>query len=248
VFKYDKNTFEDHLIADHKISLVKKYLRDVVYGGNDGIISTFVVVSGFVGAKSSQSLESSLPLFALLLFGFANLVADAFSMAFGNFLSIRAAKDVYEDLADEEFKRLHFEKQAEEAETEYMLIAQGFTISQAREMTGIISENRPYWLKFMMSSELGMSNALDENPFVSALITFISFIFFGFLPLAPFVFDFGTRALFFSVVFTSLALASIGFLRGHLAGKRLFRTVLEVVFVGALSAAIAYSVGTFFRL
>jgi len=248
VFKYGKNTFEDHLTADHKISLVKKYLRDVVYGGNDGIISTFVVVSGFVGAESSQSLESSLPLFALLLFGFANLVADAFSMAFGNFLSIRAAKDVYEDLANEEFKRLHFEKQSEKAETEYILLTQGFTTSQAREMTEIISENRPYWLKFMMSSELGMSNALDENPFASALITFTSFIFFGFLPLAPFVFDFGTSDFFFSVIFTGIALATIGFLRGHLAGKRLLKTMLEVMFVGVLSAAIAYSVGTFFRI
>jgi len=248
VLKYGKKIFENHLVTDHNISPIKKYLRDVVYGGNDGIISTFVVVSGFVGARSSQSLESSLPLFALLLFGFTNLGADAVSMAFGNFLSVRSAKDLYEDLSTKEFKKLHFKKQEERAETEYILIEQGFTTLQAREMTEIISQNRPYWLRFMMRSELGMPYVLDENPFVNALVTFLAFIFFGFFPLAPFVFNFGPHGFFFSVVFTGIALASLGFLRGYLTRKRLLKTMFEVVFVGALSATTAYLVGTFFRI
>lgn len=248
MFKYGKNTFENCLATGHKISLIKRYLHNIVYGGSDGIISTFVVVSGFVGAKNSQSLESSIPLFVLLLFGFANLAADAVSMAFGNFLSIRAAKDVYEDLANEEFKRLHFKKQEEKEETERILVEQGFTTSQTREMTEIISQNRPYWLRFMMRSKLGMDYVLDENPFVNASITFFSFIFFGFFPLAPFVFNFRAHGFLFSVVFTVIALALVGFLRGYLTGKRLLKTMVEVVSVGALAALTAYFVGISFRI
>lgn len=233
--------------ADHKISLLKTYLQEIVYGGNDGIISTFVVVSGFSGAAGSDLLETSLSLTTLLLFGFTNLFADAVSMGLGNFLSVRADKDVYNNLASEELNRLHLEKDKERAETEYILREKGFTISQARDMTDMISQNKPFWLNFMMDAELGIDNVLDENPFLTSLITFVSFIVFGFIPLIPYVFwgDFSNKFLV-STLSTGFALVILGILRSYLTNKNTFKTIFEMLSIGTAASGVAYLVGTLF--
>ena len=247
MFQYNRKSFETQLDEDHTVSILKTYLQEVVYGGNDGIISTFVVVSGFTGAMGSEGFSSGLSLATLMLFGFANLIADAVSMAMGNFLSIRADKDVYRDLASLEMKRLHAEKGKELAETEYILTEKGFTTAQARKMAEIMSQNRPYWLSFMMGSELGLDNILDENPVITALVTFISFICFGFIPLFPFVF-FGSsdNTFLISAISTGFALVVLGILRAFITRQSPFKKIFETLFVGALASGVAYFVGTLF--
>ncbi len=81
-----------HLAHEHKIGKVQEFLRQIVFGGNDGIVTTFAVVAGFTGAKSGSLAEFSI--MTVLLFGLANLFADGSAMGLGNFLSIRAQKEV----------------------------------------------------------------------------------------------------------------------------------------------------------
>jgi VIT1/CCC1 family predicted Fe2+/Mn2+ transporter len=69
------------------------YLREIVYGGSDGIVTTFAVVAGFAGAQQNP-MSSAVPVFAVVLFGLANLAADGLSMGLGSFLSLRAQQDV----------------------------------------------------------------------------------------------------------------------------------------------------------
>jgi VIT1/CCC1 family predicted Fe2+/Mn2+ transporter len=90
---FTHQTYEAHLAAEHKISPISTYLKEIVYGGIDGIITTFAVVAGFSGAQTGP--EGTIPMFVVLLFGFANLFGDASSMGLGNFLSVRADQDVY---------------------------------------------------------------------------------------------------------------------------------------------------------
>ena len=82
-----------HLSQEHKISPFSTYLKEIVYGGNDGIVTTFAIVAGFAGAQTETPM--AVPLTAVVLFGLANLFADAASMGLGNFLALRAEKDVY---------------------------------------------------------------------------------------------------------------------------------------------------------
>ena len=88
---YSKYDLEKHLKNEHKISPFAQYLKEIVYGGNDGIVTTFAVVAGFAGANSAGNLQ--IGYLAVLLFGLANLFADATSMGLGNFLSSRSEQD-----------------------------------------------------------------------------------------------------------------------------------------------------------
>mgnify|MGYP001588355272 FL=1 len=83
-----------HLKEEHNISPFSTYLKEIVYGGNDGIVTTFAVVSGFSGAQSLIG-NTITPAFTVLLFGLANLFADSVSMSLGNFISLRSQQDQY---------------------------------------------------------------------------------------------------------------------------------------------------------
>jgi VIT1/CCC1 family predicted Fe2+/Mn2+ transporter len=76
-----------------KTAAFSTYLREIVYGGSDGIVTTFAVVAGFAGAQKDPA-SSTMPFVTVILFGLANLVADALSMGLGSFLSLRAQQDV----------------------------------------------------------------------------------------------------------------------------------------------------------
>lgn len=73
-------------------NLMVTYLKEIVYGGNDGIVTTFAIVAGFSGAQRDPA--NALPVFTVLLFGLSNLFSDGVSMALGNFLSSRSAENV----------------------------------------------------------------------------------------------------------------------------------------------------------
>lgn len=77
---------------------LESYIKDIIYGGSDGIVTTFAVVAGFTGANSGTAETIQLTTSVVIIFGLANLLADSFSMGLGDFLSIRAEKDMYESI------------------------------------------------------------------------------------------------------------------------------------------------------
>src|SRR3989344_7789960 len=85
---------EGHLAREHHRTAFSTYLKEIVYGGNDGIVTTFAVVAGFAGAQKDP-VTMAVPIISVLLFGMANLIADGLSMSLGSFLSLRANQDVY---------------------------------------------------------------------------------------------------------------------------------------------------------
>ena len=87
----DKESFENHLKDDHHMGALTTHLKEVVYGGNDGIVTTFAVVAGFSGANLGDH-ALNLSIIAVLLFGLANLIADGAAMGLGNYLSVRSEK------------------------------------------------------------------------------------------------------------------------------------------------------------
>lgn len=195
---YSSTDLQEHLAHEHKISPLSEYLREIVYGGVDGIITTFAVVAGFTGANSGSVVTYSF--LTVLLFGFANLLADATSMGLGNFLSIRAQKEVYRGEKKKELREIRNEPELEKAETRQILINKGFSKSQAETLTKIYAQNEQYWLEFMMAHELELPNPEGTNPALTGSATFGSFLLFGFIPLFPYLFltdiivAFGTSA------------------------------------------------------
>lgn len=242
-----KFNLRDHLAKEHKVSYLSMYLKEIVYGGNDGIVTTFAVVAGFAGAASSDM--TTIPLLSVLVFGFANLFADATSMALGNFLSNRSEKDVYAREKARELSEIRNNTAEEEQETRAILVERGFSSEQAEQLVKIYKSNESYWVSFMMNDELEMPNPEKENDVLMALATFLSFLFFGLLPLIPYVVIRETPNVFlFSLTTTASALTLLGILRWKVTRQHILRSLSETLLLGGLAALVAYFVGSLFQV
>lgn len=246
-----KQRLDRHVEKEHKQSIVGDYFKEVIYGGIDGIVTTFAVVAGFSGAALSGDTATQLSFLVVLLFGLANLFADGASMGLGNFLSVRSDQDLYKAAREKEGSELHQTPELEYEETVTILMLKGFSEEDARAMASIYRRNKEYWLDFMMNHELEMPDPRGEKAMINGLATFISFIIFGAIPLMPFVFmSSATPSVVFklSAVGTFLALILLGLLKWRVVGSKLWTSLLEVVLVGGVAATIAFFVGSLFSI
>jgi VIT1/CCC1 family predicted Fe2+/Mn2+ transporter len=236
-----------HLENEHKTSHLSTYLKEIVYGGSDGIVTTFAIVAGFAGAQHDPA-SSSLPILTVILFGMANLFADGFSMGLGSFLSIRANHDVYNNEKNKEATQIQKNPEKEYWETIEILKLKQFSESDAKTIADIYKKNPSYWTDFMMRDEHGLAIPDNEKPVLVAISTFCAFVLFGSIPLMPFIFGLPTNVFALSCIFTILALFLLGVLRSSISKQSLTRSILETILVGSFSALIAFTVGTFFRI
>ncbi|MCA9361330.1 VIT1/CCC1 transporter family protein [Candidatus Kaiserbacteria bacterium] len=227
------------------------YFKEIIYGGIDGIVTTFAVVAGFSGAAISTDSTSQMSFLIVLLFGLANLFADAASMGLGNFLSVRSEKDLYNAKRKEEIYKVKTATADEEAETVAIMKNKGFTDEQARSLAQIYKTNEEYWVDFMMQHELELSDPRGENEVFTGLATFISFMVFGAIPLLPFILQSegdANTAFILSSFGTLFALVALGLLKWRVIGTKFLPSLFEVVAVGSTAAFLAFMVGTFFSL
>lgn len=240
---------QEHLKEEHKQNPLSEYLREIVYGGIDGIVTTFAVVAGFSGASVQGENTLGLTAGAVLLFGFANLFADSMSMGLGNFLSILTEKDVYKAHKDKERKEIESNTSMEELETLTILQEKGFSKEDSQTLVDIYKHNKEYWVDWMMNHELEIPNPEGVNPYLTAASTIGSFIFFGAIPLLPYLITLNTEFNQFtaSIIGTLTALVLLGYLKGRVIGGGMIRSLIEVISIGGVAALLAYFVGTFFR-
>ena len=240
-----KDEFEKHIREEHHKTTFAEYIKEIIYGGTDGIVTTFAVVAGFTGA---QSAETVIPMSVLtvLLFGLANLFADGAAMGLGNFLSLRAEKQVYDQSAKKEWYEIENSEEEEKAETRFLLQEKGFSPEDANTITDLFAKNKPYWHNFMMIYELE-ANPPEENPALNGIATFLAFIVFGFIPIIPYLLtEVAQTAWLYSCGFTVFALALLGIFSAIITRRKLIAATLESVLVGGTAASIAYFVGTLF--
>lgn len=229
---------------------LKVHLKELVYGGVDGIVTTFAVVAGFNGAQIDANLTTTFSTATVLLFGIANLFADGVSMSLGNFLSLRSEKDVYRQFETREKKELRDNEPAEIAETKKILTDKGFSAKDTDTLTDIYRKYPDYWLSFMMTHEIGLPNPSTEVPHIDALVTFSSFVLFGSIPLLPYLFfqQLPVSYLFWGAIGGSVfALIILGSMRHFLSGEKLKTAIVEVLGLGSIAGMVAYFVGVFFR-
>lgn len=227
------------------------YFKEVIYGGIDGIVTTFAVVAGFAGAALSSEDATQFSFFIVLLFGLANLFADGASMGLGNFLSVRSDKDLYLVNRQKELEGLRNNPQNERSETIRILQEKGFGAEDAARLADTYQHNEEYWLDFMMHHKRELSDPRGDNEVLTGLATFFSFMVFGSIPLIPFILQGdGDAAMAFwsSCLGTGFALILLGLLKWRVIGGRLVPSLIEVVAVGGTAAVLAYLVGTFFAL
>lgn len=216
------------------------YLKDMVYGANDGIITTFAVIAGVVGA--------ALPPVTIVLLGMANVFADGFSMVVSNYLGTKSERDFFQrERRVEQWEVAHVPEK-ERAEVCAILAKKGYSGDDLERLAGLIMQNKDFWVDFMMHEELRLSSYGDRKPSMHALATFFAFAIAGTLPIVPYVFFSDSIFAFRLAVFgTAAALFLIGALRSFFTGMRWIKAGLEILFVGGFAAAIAFSVGFLLR-
>lgn len=226
----EKNHEDDHTLG------IGGYIKDIVYGASDGIITTFAIVTGSLGAN--------LPPSVILALGFANLIADGFSMGASNFLGSRSENALYHREAKKEHTHTEKNPQIEKAEVEVILREQGFGNTDVVVMTEKITANRAFWVDFMMKYEHDMATPDHGDEWRGALATFVSFVVVGSLPILPYVFlaDKVSRETY-SIVATALALFGVGAARYFVTRVNWFVSGIEMLFVGGAAAAASYAIG-----
>ncbi|MDQ2088778.1 VIT1/CCC1 transporter family protein [Marimonas arenosa] len=235
--------WEKHRREVHALGRTQEFLKQITYGGNDGIVTTFAIVAGFAGA-AAEGLAQIGPL-AVLVFGLANLFADAVSMGLGEFLSTRSAHDLFHSRRAGELREIANNPAQERAELILILRDRGLPAPDAEAAAEIIARNPAMMADLMMTYEFGMMHPSGDNPAVNGLVTFLSFVAFGTVPLVPyFLLPAADPATFqLSLVATGAALVALGVLRWNATGERPARCIGETVSVGAICAAVAFVVG-----
>ena len=244
IFNYEKTRIKKKLEHGHSPKEIqqrlnkeqsKSFLKDFVYGAMDGIVTTFAVVAGVIGA----SLETR----TILILGFSNIVADGFSMAASNYMGTKSEVEESKMISQYEEHQIETNPKGETEEIRQIFINKGFTGEMLEKAVTLVTENKKEWLKTMMLEEYGLANA-KSSPFYAGIATFSAFIFFGSIPLLPFAFDL-QNSFQFSIVFTGLAFFSVGAVKSSWTKNTMSLSGLETLTIGMLTAALAYIVGMF---
>jgi VIT1/CCC1 family predicted Fe2+/Mn2+ transporter len=215
------------------------YLRDFVYGAIDGAVTTFAIVAGVVGAGLSDSV--------IVILGFANLIADGFSMAASNFLGTRSEQQRRERAQRDEERQIALIPRGEREEIRQIFAAKGFAGPDLDRVVEVITADPQVWVETMMTDELGYGPD-NYEPLRSAGATLLAFVTVGFLPLAVFVVDAmapGEIAAPFawSAAMTVIAFYVVGTLKARFVDQPGWRSGLETTAVGGAAAALAFAVG-----
>lgn len=230
---------EDKLHARSN-SRIEAYLGEFVYGGIDGCVTTFAVVSGSVGA----GLDSTV----IIILGFANLFADGFSMSIGAFLSAKSERDKYQKHQRIEYWEVKHTPESEKEEVREIYRRKGFSGEILEEIVGTITSDHERWVGEMMKNELEMIQD-ERKPFMIGLSTYVSFILIGLIPLLAYVWDRFDELPYdpfvISSVLTALGFIIIGAMKSHVTETSMTRGIAETLFLGAIAALVSYYVGDF---
>lgn len=234
--------WQAHRREAHRLSQSQEYLKQIVFGGNDGIVTTFAIVAGFAGAQAEGVAQ--IGGVAVLVFGLANLFADAISMGLGEFLSLRSQHDLYRARRHSELREIQTDPEQERMELFEILRQRGLPAGEADTTATILSRHPQIMADLMMTYEFGMLHPDEDSPVLNGLFTFGSFLVFGCIPLVPyFLLEATEQTFFLSIGATGAALVALGMLRWNATGERMGRCVGETLLVGSICALVAFGVG-----
>jgi VIT1/CCC1 family predicted Fe2+/Mn2+ transporter len=216
------------------------YLSDAVFGAIDGCVTTFAVVASAMGANLSNTV--------VIILGFANLIADGFSMAVSNYLGTKSDRERVEQARRAEQRHILHVPEGEREEIRQIFARKGFGGDVLEKIVEVISTNKQLWVDTMLSEELGLQ-LTGRHPLRAALATFIAFVLVGFVPLFSFLspgLDSSERFAT-SIAMTALAFAGVGFAKAFVLERSLLRSGAETLLTGGCAAALAYGVGVWLR-
>ena len=210
-------------------------IREVVFGAQDGLLSTVALVTSLAVAFESQT--------TVVVAGLAGALPGMLSMGTGALLGSRAERDVKRAEIEREARELDANPAEELAELVVLFQREGMTYHEARQMADEISQDRDLWLKTLVEKELGISVEETGSPVKDALVMGLAFITGAAVPLVPHFFLTGGTAIGVSVGATLAGLFTLGLVKGRMVERSPLLQGLEILGIGTLSAGVGYALG-----
>jgi VIT1/CCC1 family predicted Fe2+/Mn2+ transporter len=210
-------------------------LRAGVFGVNDGLVSNTSLVMGFAGSGAAGT--------TILFAGLAGLLAGAFSMAVGEYISMRNQREAYEREIALEAEELRDDPEAEAEELALIYRAKGLDADQAQGLATTIMKNHDTALQTMAREELGLDPDELGSPWSAAVSSLIAFALGAVVVVLPYLFGAGIPALVTAVVLAAVALFTVGAALGLLNGRAPLRSGARQLLVGGGAALVVYLIG-----
>ncbi len=216
---------------------VGKFLRNAIFGMNDGLVSTLALMAGLAGAAMGKEV--------IVIAGLAEMIAGAISMSLGTYISTKSQLEFYGEEIEKEKKDLNESPGMEKDQVREIYRRKGFVGKDLDSVVERLTANKKRWLNILVNEELGLNNSKMENAWVSGIVMFFAFIFGAFVPLSSFVFvplDFALKT---AMASSLLLLFFVGAGKTHFTGSNWIKSGFEMVFVGILATGVAYYLGEF---
>ena len=209
--------------------------RAAIFGASDGLVSNTALVMGYAGS----GVERGVILFA----GIAGLLAGAFSMAAGEYVSMASQRDLYRREIDLEARELAEKPEEEQRELELIYRAKGLDRESAARTAARIMSDPKTALDTLAREELGLNPDDLGSPIKAAVFSFIAFAIGALVVVTPYLFAGGTTALAIAIGLSALALITVGAVVGRYSGRGALRGAARQLAVGVLAAGVTFVVG-----
>jgi len=210
-------------------------LRAAVFGVNDGLVSNASLILGIAGAQSDPKF--------VLLAGVAGLAAGAFSMAAGEYVSVRSQRELYEHQIGLERDELAQYPEAEAEELALIYAAKGLPKRDASRLAKKIVADPDHALDTLAREELGLDPSALGSPWGAATASFAAFAAGALVPLAPYLVGTGAHAFTLSLATSAVALFAIGMLLSLFTGRRAWYSGFRMLAIGAAAGGVTYALG-----
>jgi len=209
--------------------------RAALFGLSDGLVTNVSLILGFAGADPGHNV--------VRLAGLAGLVAGAFSMGAGEYISMRAQKELYEYEINVERQSLANDPQLERVELRDIFIGRGIDPELAERLSTDLMRDPDMALRTHAREELGVDPSAIGSPWIASSSSFAFFSLGAFIPLLPWLVTSGGNPLWWSIGVAGLAIAGVGGAVGRFTHRGLWRPALRQLLICGLAAAVTFGVG-----
>lgn len=225
-----------HVVHDdqHR-QIANGWFRAAVFGVSDGLVTNASLILGFAGASPGHSV--------VRLAGLAGLFAGGLSMASGEYVSMRAQKELLEYEINVERTSLRNFPSEERAELRDMFIAQGIDPEVADRLSGDLMSDPDLALRTHAREELGIDPSATGSPWRAAGSSLLSFSIGAFIPLAPWVFTSTGNPILWSIILAAVALFAVGGLIGWFTRNGIVRWGFRQLAIGGFAALVTFGIG-----
>ena len=210
-------------------------LRAAVFGANDGLVSNLALIMGIAGAEADNHL--------IVLGGIAGLLAGAFSMAAGEYISMQSQREMFENQISVEREEMRVMPDVEEEELVQIYLAKGLAESDAKKIAAGLMADPQKALDTKVREELGLDPTELGSSWGAAIYSFVTFSVGAAIPLLPFLVTSGQTAFVAAIALALVALFAVGALVSIVTGRSLIVSGVRQVLIGAAAAAVTYAVG-----